>query len=218
MEVLRGTSCVTRSTVLVLWCVQGGGQGSLWLTAPCYNYALTLKPEFLPNTFTPRVIILCSFPLLTVVAHSQLDPPLTCFPSAGVIANTVSAGKPNRAWHSTPSPGQMRSWCHKYPAAGTTSPPFSRHVSGTGEPWAGVCVTFFGGWVVTGHVFKTPLHVVKLNQTMQHRSWMWMGGCVSEQATLWASMTRSTLADRAFMVEVSPSGWLVPLASGVRGD
>lgn len=127
MQVLRGTSCVTRSPVLVLCCVSGGVRGhwgvkgekghrstelKLWLTARCYNYTPTHKPGFLLNTF----IILCSFPLLTVVRQSQLNPPLTCFARAGVVANTVSAGKPNRTWHSTPSPGLMMSWCHKYPA------------------------------------------------------------------------------------------------------
>lgn len=111
----------------------------LWLTAPFYNYTLMFRPGFLPYTYTPWVIILCSFPLLAVVHQSQLYPPLTCFPRAGVIANTVSAGKPNKAWHSTPSPGLMMSWYHKYPAK-TAAPPSSRHVSKIGEPWAGVCV------------------------------------------------------------------------------
>lgn len=33
----------------------------LWLTAPCYNYKLTFNARFLPNTFTPWVIISCFF-------------------------------------------------------------------------------------------------------------------------------------------------------------
>lgn len=43
-------------------------------------------------------------------------------------------------------------------------------------------------------------------------------GCVCEQATLSGSTARSTLADRALMEGVSPSGWLVPLASGVSAN
>lgn len=122
----RYVMCHKEPSVSVVLCVGGvrghwgvkGEKGhrstelKLWLTARCYNYTPTHKPGFLLNTF----IILCSFPLLTVVRQSQLNPPLTCFARAGVVANTVSAGKPNRTWHSTPSPGLMMSWCHKYPA------------------------------------------------------------------------------------------------------
>lgn len=62
----------------------------------------------------------------------------TCFPWSWCYANTVSAGKPNKAWHSTPSPGLMMSWSHKY-CGETAAPATSWHVSK--DWWAmGRCV------------------------------------------------------------------------------
>lgn len=115
----------------------------------------------------------CFFPSL--VCRSQLYPPLTCFLRVCVIAYMVRAGKPNKAWHSTPSPGPMMSWCLKYPTL-TVAPPSSQHMSEVGEPCTGVCVCvsacanqwhIFGGW--------EPPQVLKLFQTTLYRSWVWMG-------------------------------------------
>lgn len=56
----------------------------------------------------------CDWQLVRRPVH-QSEPFLTCFPRPGVRAAAVSAGKPNKAWHSTPSPGLMMSY-RKYPA------------------------------------------------------------------------------------------------------
>lgn len=156
-----------------------------WLTAPSYNYTFCPAPDF----FQPQSLLGCYFGLLfyfsLFFSHRKrrptLRPPVTCLHRAAVIVNTVSAGKPNRAWHSTPSPDLMMSWCHKCPQ--WPHLPTSRY----GE-WCGVAEVgrwakrqqFLGGWVVTGHVFKTPplLDVVKVNQTIQHHSWLWKAGFV----------------------------------------
>lgn len=122
LKLLKGTPCVTRSTILVLWhvgCVNGHWGVKkrevvlkLWLTAPSYKYTLICSDLDLFQTLPRLFIYHC---------QHELYPWLTCFPRLG--ANTASAGKPNKAWLSTPSLGLMMSWYTKYPV--TTVPHLS---------------------------------------------------------------------------------------------
>lgn len=117
----------------------------------------------------------CDWQLVCRPAH-QSEPFLTCLPRPGVRAATVNAGKPNKAWHSTPSPGLMMSY-HKYPAL--TAPRLHKP---RGRVCVCVCVPISVAYRAEewqGMFARHPLlFIVKLNQTTQHRSCVWMGGCV----------------------------------------
>lgn len=222
--------CHKEHNVSVVACVEGcqrplrcegieGGRWSrplkLWLTAPCYNY--TLSSEHIHSWVITCYALFPSSPScanLSYVLHWHVFPDLVLVRIQLVLENQT---KHDTALH------HLAWWCHDIINTLLKLCPTFFPTCLVSHEHVGVClcmcksVTFFRGWVVTGHVFKTPpLHIVKLNQTMQHRSWVWMGGCVPEHSTLSASISRSTLADRAFMVEVLPSGWLVPLALGVK--
>lgn len=101
--VLRGASCVTSSTVLEvggfmgsLRCEEGEGtviDGGVLL----YNYTAMFNPQISSEHTRPQGYYFMFLPSLSSQQPSLLYPPLTCFPRAGVIANTVSIGNPNKA-------------------------------------------------------------------------------------------------------------------------
>lgn len=206
--------CHEEHSVSVVVCVWGGGQGSLRCEGReggtgrgSWNRDwrhLVIIPHLRSNldffrTHSPPgllfYVLFLSSPScanLSYILHWHVFPGLVLLLIPLVLENQT---KHDTALH------HLAWWCHDIintPAK--TAPPSSRHVSGIGEPMGRcVCecksVTFFGGWVVTGHVFKTPLRVVKLNQTVQHRSWVWMGG-----------LCLGTVHSLSFHNQVHPSG------------